>query len=841
MFAGHLVAPDVRADLAFTIGRLGAAGVSSIAGLPLLDALETVLRPIDGAGTHTFFSYRVAETLLAHDGLLDRFDGEARARVVEACDSTSFVDRLDRGELPRNYAAVLLRCEVARRHLGLDVDGDLLERLTARARALLEGNAGGFLDDSHTGIGRYDIYAGDVYLFTEAFAERLEPAWSRGAAAALDLVERIGTTDGSSFTWGRSIGALSTCLTIELAGLAATHPALGSDVDAWLARGALALDNAGRWFAGDGLITAHQHRSTFGYRGPFRRLQMTLDCLGKLADTAAALVGVGAEIGTGVPAQGSGERLFPHRDELIRFEADRPAGVWTYRSRDLAFVLPLVGSTVGDYLPAPRNPGLFEVPVDTDLPTAVPVAFVGGQRYTSGMVPAAVTKVDAGLEVTYDGFPRSRQFEAASDAPALAGGRTVRYRVEGRTLHADEELSFAGAVPEALAVQLSETAGRPLRVVFRSDRPHITDVISVAGLKEYRSFWSELPVVHQLDVQPAPAVRLGWSVTPKLRVLTTERAHHYHRTVLDPLVAAGDVVDEQVSRSRLPGDLVDLSRWDLFHLHWPEWYLGPDVSRHRGAVEQLRDAGVRIVWTQHNLVPHDRDPRLPEIYAVWAGAADAVVHHSAHGRRRVTERYPFRDDAVHRVIPHPHFGHLIGAADGDDAGTTRTGPLRLGVVGAPRPEKDVQGVLDAFAATTRADLELHVWSLRGDETVPDDPRIHAEPYRTVDRAVYDERLRSLDALVLPFADGDMLTTGTTGDVIGAGIAALVSAWGYLHEALGGAGIPYGDDLTAALEALDRPTLATAAEVARSLRTASDPATVARAHLDLYETVGTTRL
>lgn len=840
MFAGHLVAPDVRADLAFTIGRLGAAGVSSIAGLPLLDALETVLRPIDGAGTHTFFSYRVAETLLAHDGLLDRFDGSARGHVLEACDSTSFVDRLERGELPRNYAAVLLRCEVARQRLGLDVDGALLERLTARARALLEGNAGGFLDDSHTGIGRYDIYAGDVYLFTEPFAERLEPAWSRGAGAALDLVERIGTTDGSSFTWGRSIGALSTCLTIELAGLVATRAALGADVDAWLGRGGLALDHAGRWFAGDGLITAHQHRSTFGYRGPFRRLQMTLDCLGKLADTAAALAGVGASTdGAGA----SLDRLFPDRDELVRFEADRPAGVWTYRSRHLAFVLPLVGSTVGDYLPAPRNPGLFEVPVDTDLPTAVPVAFVGGQRYTSGMVPEAVRKVDGGLEVTYDGFPRSRQFEAASDAPALAGRRTVRYRVEGRTLHADEELTFDGTLPGALAVQLSETAGRPLRVVFRSDQPHVTDTIDVAGLKEYRSFWSELPVVHQLDVEPAPAVRLGWSVTPKLRVLTTERAHHYHRTVLDPLVAAGAVVDEQVSRSRLPGDLLDLGQWDLFHLHWPEWYLGPDVARHRAAVEQLREAGVRIIWTQHNLVPHDRDPRLPEIYAVWAGAADGVVHHSAHGRRRVEERYRYRDGAVHRVIPHPHFGHLIGLDDeaGSFAGE-RTGPIRLGILGAPRPEKDTQRVLDAFAATTRSDLELHVWSLRGDETVPDDPRIHAEPYRTVDRAVYDERLRSLDALVLPFAaDGDMLTTGTTGDVIGAGIAAVVSGWGYLHEALGAAGIPDGDDLTATLEELDRPTLAAAAAVARSLRPASDPAAVARAHLDLYETVGTTRL
>jgi hypothetical protein len=134
-----------------------------------------------------------------------------------------------------------------------------------------------------------------------------------------------------------------------------------------------------------------------------------------------------------------------------------------------------------------------------------------------------------------------------------------------------------------------------------------------------------------------------------------------------------------------------------------------------------------------------------------------------------------------------------------------------------------------------------VWSLRGDEAVPDDPRITTETYRMVDRAQYDERLRSLDALVLPFAESDMITTGTTGDVIGAGIAALVSAWGYLGEALGGAGIPIGDDLTATLQALDRPQLAAAAALARSLRNQVGQARVAALHLELLEAVGTTRL
>jgi hypothetical protein len=821
VFGGHRVGPDVRADLAFTIGLLGAAGVGSVAGRPVEDALEAVLRPVDGAATNTFFSYRVAETLLRFPAVLDRLRDSSE--VLEACDSTASLPAMRSGQLPRNYGAVLLRCEAARERLGLPVDPAVLDELVERTNTMLGSNPGGFLDDSHTAIGRYDIYSADVYLFTEPVADRLGAVWADGARAALDLVARVGATNGAGITWGRSIGALATCLTIELTGLAAQ---LGVD-DAWPARGANAFQHLGPWFAADGLITAHQHRSTFGYRGPFRRLQMTLDCLGKLADAAVHLQH-GAELAAG------GEP-FPDRDEVVRFESARPASVWTYRSRDLAFVLPLVGSTVGDYLPAPRNPGLFEVPVDTDLPTAVPSIFVGGKRYTSGGVPVAVERPGPGaLVVTYDGFPRSRQFEGTDDV--LPGRRVVRYRVEGRTLHADEELSFVGdGLPEALAVQLSETAGRPLRVTFRCSEPHAVTTIDTSGLKEHRSFWAELPRAHQLDVDPAPTVRLGWSVTPKLRILSTERGHHYTRAVFDPLLAAGDVVDAQVSRSRLPGDAVDLSAWDLFHLHWPEWYLGGDLGRHRAAVEQLQAAGVRIVWTQHNLVPHDKDPKHHEIYAVWAAAADGVVHHSEYGRRRAVERYRYRDDAVHAVIPHPSFGVVERAPRADG------GPIRLGIVGAPRVEKDVQAVLDAFAATRRDDLELWVWSLRGDEVVPDDPRIHAERYVPVDRSVYDDRLRSLDALVLPFGEGDMITTGTVGDVVAAGLPALVSGWGYLADALGEAGLPYGDDLTATLEGLSREGLAAAEAAALALRPAMASERVAALHLALLEAVGTTRL
>jgi hypothetical protein len=89
------------------------------------------------------------------------------------------------------------------------------------------------------------------------------------------------------------------------------------------------------------------------------------------------------------------------------------AGVWSYRSPDLAFVLPMVGSGVTDYLAAPRNPSLFEVPVDSGLVTGVPVAFSGGARFAPCELPAQAVKSPDGLDLEHDGW-----FQAtARDAP----------------------------------------------------------------------------------------------------------------------------------------------------------------------------------------------------------------------------------------------------------------------------------------------------------------------------------------------------------------------------------------------------------------------------------------
>ena len=164
--------------------------------------------------------------------------------------------------------------------------------------------------------------------------------------------------------------------------------------------------------------------------------------------------------------------------------------------------------------------------------------------------------------------------------------------------------------------------------------------------------------------------------------------------------------------------------------------------------------------------------------------------------------------------------------------------LRIGLVGAPRPGKDTQLLLDGFAACDRDDLQLLVLCHDG-ERLPDDPRITALAYEEVPRPVYDRRLAAIDVMALPLDGGTYLTTGQVADAVGRGIPALVSPWPYLREALGDAAIPYGRtaaDLAATLEALDEGVLAPARAAVVRRRQDLDWAALAEATWELLDEV-----
>jgi hypothetical protein len=355
------VGADVRADLCFTLHHLARAGVTEVADSPIHTIISGLLADIDGAGTHTFFSYRIAEMLLAHgpfagNPLLANLGDDQVHQVALAVDSSDWLELLDAGVLPRNYAGVLARCELGRVRLGLVDDTTRLDGLIERVRGVLGTNPLGALDDSNDASGRYDIYTADDWLFTEPLADRNGEVWTRGIASALDLVMAVGGPDGSSVPWGRSTGDLSDALTLELAAFALTdrsHAAAG--VCAPSPRCDAHLETRLR-----------PQRAT-GQRAPRtptgrRRLQLTYDLLGKLAWSAAALRRVDPDL-----AKHPLREAYPQ--SIGSFHSRAPSGgVWAHRSPGPALSSRLSAPRAATHLPALHRPGGGRCPSTATCP-----------------------------------------------------------------------------------------------------------------------------------------------------------------------------------------------------------------------------------------------------------------------------------------------------------------------------------------------------------------------------------------------------------------------------------------------------------------------------------------
>lgn len=333
------------------------------------------------------------------------------------------------------------------------------------------------------------------------------------------------------------------------------------------------------------------------------------------------------------------------------------------------------------------------------------------------------------------------------------------------------------------------------------------------------------------------------SALPRLRVLTLDQASDYHRVLYNQL---GGLIDESGLDNTLDWARLRnrLARMDVFHLHWPEWLLDQDLALHRRFAAMLRQAGVSLVWSQHNLSAHESPARWHPIYRFWAHQADGVIHHSNWGMHEARARLPFGRHTVHVVMPHPHFGLLRTVDRGSRREIERHlgwrhDVLRLTIIGAPRPGKLVTDVAAAISRSWRDDVELRVFSLRFGEPIVADPRIFAEPYVRADRLLWDQRLAVSDALVLPFHETSMLTTGTVADAVAHALPCLTSDWSYLTETLKDAAIVYGSSpslLTNLLNGLDQATLVQARDAAADLQAQHSPQVAASILYELLLTV-----
>jgi glycosyltransferase involved in cell wall biosynthesis len=227
-----------------------------------------------------------------------------------------------------------------------------------------------------------------------------------------------------------------------------------------------------------------------------------------------------------------------------------------------------------------------------------------------------------------------------------------------------------------------------------------------------------------------------------------------------------------------------LAARDVVHVHWPaalvRWDSAPraiaDAAKVLGGLAVARLRGARLVWTGHDLEPHElRHPLLHRWYfAAFIRMVDLWISLTPAGAAALQQRYPVLQHRALRVVPHGSYRDAYpggaerqgldrrGAERALDLPPARRSYLLLGQI---RPYKQVPALLRAFAADADPDARLLVvGEVRGDPHLADAARA-AAPSGAVLRL---ERVpgaqiplwhAAADVVVLPYDTRSALNSG----------------------------------------------------------------------------------
>lgn len=297
-------------------------------------------------------------------------------------------------------------------------------------------------------------------------------------------------------------------------------------------------------------------------------------------------------------------------------------------------------------------------------------------------------------------------------------------------------------------------------------------------------------------------------------------------------------------------------RAQVFHLHWAEvLYRSSNglrtarkLARFLLAVRQAQQAGIRIVYTAHNVAYHDdAGARLDQLGSgLLYRWADAVHVHDEEARRELVRR---RRPRLVEVIAH---GNYAGAYPDECSRESARARLQLDsdqfvylALGQIRPYKGLDDLIAAFKQTPGERLRL---------LIAGHPHDAAYGQRLQAAAAGDQRIRlrlsfvpedelqyfmhAADVSVLPYRSGT--TSGAAILSFSFGLPVIApDVWPFRPLLAAGGGLLYnpGGGLQQALAEALRCDQAAAAAAARAVAGTLDWQPIARRHLALYQRIG----
>ena len=140
----------------------------------------------------------------------------------------------------------------------------------------------------------------------------------------------------------------------------------------------------------------------------------------------------------------------------------------------------------------------------------------------------------------------------------------------------------------------------------------------------------------------------------------------YVRTLIDGINSLHDDVEWISGREKFWSD--EIISCDIMHIHWPNIIVkksfSPDiVQRFQNRIKQIKNHGVKIVVTCHNLEPHyNNNEKDSESYRIVWDNADLFIHLGEYSRKVLASKYV---NAKHVIIPHHTYDSLYRREERD--------------------------------------------------------------------------------------------------------------------------------------------------------------------------------
>lgn len=192
----------------------------------------------------------------------------------------------------------------------------------------------------------------------------------------------------------------------------------------------------------------------------------------------------------------------------------------------------------------------------------------------------------------------------------------------------------------------------------------------------------------------------------------------YVELLYGAVARTGEVELEMFTKRRLVN-----GRWDIVHLHWPEWAVRRDTSlvSARDTAEFItllrvaRTRGAHVVWTAHDLRPHDAQglPAIDRFMRLFTTQVDHLIGLSAASLREVRQVYPRLQRVGSTVVPHGHYRGAYPDAGQEKCQARRTLDIAddartLAMLGQIRPYKNAVALIEAFRRVARPEDRLIV-------------------------------------------------------------------------------------------------------------------------------------